>query len=346
MDRAKFKIFIKWYRNKLKGYVKVKGKPILVHPKTNNVYEITDGPTVVGVKLQKGEYPTFTIKGINYGLHRVKCETFKKIPNEINPSKAIPNHLDGDKWNCDVDNLEWTDYTGNIIHAFKSGLRTDNVMGVAEDIIDGGVYEFYSYSDFSRQINIHSGYLSLYMKKPKNYPFLRRYVITLKGQERPNITKDDIWKAGIGTEMPIKVKDTQTGDVKLFTSFTGMKKSLGVNYAQKERFIAGKTFVFGKGRHLVTVLTDYDEIMKAFETDPNFLNRNMDHVKYVTVKPKKVEVTFPNKTIAVYNSLRECADKLGVTFPALQKRLSSYNGNWKDHKIKYLSTNLTSPARK
>lgn len=58
-------------------------------------------------------------------LHRLLAEYF--IPNP----KCLPqvNHKDGNKLNCNLDNLEWVTIQENIIHAYKHGLM-HHVAGV------------------------------------------------------------------------------------------------------------------------------------------------------------------------------------------------------------------------
>lgn len=57
------------------------------------------------------------IKRIN--IHRLLARFF--IPNPFN--KPIVNHIDGNKWNNNLNNLEWVTGQENMQHAYKSGLR-------------------------------------------------------------------------------------------------------------------------------------------------------------------------------------------------------------------------------
>lgn len=59
-------------------------------------------------------------------VHKLVCEYF--IPNPNNHSQA--NHLDKNKLNCHVDNLEWVSHRENGTHRWLTDKKTSRFIGV------------------------------------------------------------------------------------------------------------------------------------------------------------------------------------------------------------------------
>lgn len=52
-------------------------------------------------------------------LHRLVAKTFLHNPKNL----PVINHIDGNKLNCHVDNLEWCSHSYNLQHAYDTGLK-------------------------------------------------------------------------------------------------------------------------------------------------------------------------------------------------------------------------------
>lgn len=82
-------------------------------------------------KIDKGGYLTIPSMRNNEGrlkstkVHRLVAQAF--IPNP--DFKPQVNHVDGDKQNNRVDNLEWCTHSENTLHSYRIGLQKSNGRG-------------------------------------------------------------------------------------------------------------------------------------------------------------------------------------------------------------------------
>jgi len=86
-------------------------------------------------------------------VHRIIAKIF--IPNL--QDKPCVNHIDGNKANNNIKNLEWVSYSENNQHAVDNGLRNDNKTTYQYDEEMNLLNEFNSLSEASRKTNIHKG---------------------------------------------------------------------------------------------------------------------------------------------------------------------------------------------
>lgn len=121
--------------------------------------EVIDVNTLKVVKTQTvgADYSNVFIydplknKERNIKVHRLVALAWVKNPD--NRRFYMVNHINGIRSDNRKENLEWTDYTGNIRHAFDNGLRTDNMPCRVRNVYTKEVTEFTSIS----QANIFMG---------------------------------------------------------------------------------------------------------------------------------------------------------------------------------------------
>lgn len=108
-------------------------KPIIIeHQKTNyeitstgKVFNLKTGKELKGYVLNSG-YQMVTLfinkQKKNYQVHRLMAMTFLDNPKKL----PVVNHIDGNKSNNNLSNLEWVSYSQNSKHAQDKGLIKQN----------------------------------------------------------------------------------------------------------------------------------------------------------------------------------------------------------------------------
>lgn len=83
--------------------------------------------------------------------HRAICLVFKDYDSNVN--SLVVNHKDGNTSNNTIDNLEFTTYLLNNIHAVETGLRGDNKPVLCKDLKTGKVLRFKSIGSCGKHFN-------------------------------------------------------------------------------------------------------------------------------------------------------------------------------------------------
>lgn len=105
--------------------------------------------------------------GKNYRVNRLVAQTF--IPNPTNLPQV--NHIDGNKANNRVDNLEWCTQSENQLHAVKTGLQTSGASDyrskpVVQLTLTGDVVAVYAgVKEAARITGLSVGNISMVLNK-------------------------------------------------------------------------------------------------------------------------------------------------------------------------------------
>jgi len=158
---------------------------------------IINNKTGVALKVDKNQHGYLRVglyQDINgrsvakkYGVHRLVAATF--LPNPKKYDQV--NHIDGDKTNNAVDNLEWTDSYGNMTHAVNTGLTKNNVPVMLYNKDTRESKGFRSIEQLASYLKVPGISLIPNIKYSKKYPFMGKYVMTLDETLLLNRPKSD-----------------------------------------------------------------------------------------------------------------------------------------------------------
>lgn len=98
----------------------------------------------------------------DYLIARLVATTF------LGESNLTVNHIDGNRFNNNINNLEWVSLTDNIRHAFNTGLMDSCCHKIKLIDKKGNEYYFISLSQCSKYLGKSKGYLSNNIIKGKS----------------------------------------------------------------------------------------------------------------------------------------------------------------------------------
>lgn len=158
-------------------YLSMKKIDLFINPKAyqideyGNIYSNLSKKYLKSFVTSKG-YRSIELQGKKYLVHRLVLQAFNPI-NE----KLDCNHIDGNKLNNHISNLEWLTRKQNIHHAIKKGLHDNGAawrkagnLKRAKDsmiqILDTETGIFYnSMRECSKAFGFNNGYISLKIKR-------------------------------------------------------------------------------------------------------------------------------------------------------------------------------------
>ena len=274
-------------------------------------------------------YPTVHLRGLGtFTLHRLLAQVFLKVPPGID--NPIVNHLDGIKTNNDLSNLEWTSYSGNIVHAYLNGLRTDNRPLLLKDLVTGEIRRFNSLQEASRHFKVNGSEIHRYLTNGALVPWKKRFELVYDGDDWRGLTGDDVGKVNNGQSKEIVV--VREDVVIIFSSISDASRTLGISLYRLYNALAKNTTVDGM---TVKYLDEYDGSVENVE-------RPMGH-KSTIVRPNFKRSPVPINVTDLstgervqWESCEEFARIYGVTKSAIQRSIGKNNGRWRQFLVEYI----------
>lgn len=222
------------------------------------------------------------------------------LPNDDFVKRPFVNHIDGDKGNNALSNLEWCSSTENVNHALETGLNTSGSPMKVRDVKTGKVTVYRSINSMLMALGITAGssFASITSKLP-GYLLKKRYEIKLVGDDSP-------WY-----HESIDPSDFNHG--KSYFTITVRDKLTGV----ERKFNRVKQFVetYGLTKQSVTL----DQLILLFEE--RYPNCVVSYDRNALKGPYYV-LDIQDRVLEVFTSIQAISERIGRTKAELQVDLS------------------------
>ena len=183
-----------------------------------------------GIDTRSG-YKSIGIGTALFRVHKIVAETF--IPNPDN--KPLVNHIDGNKTNNCITNLEWATHGENVQHAYDTGLKITRGI-IQYDLKMNKISEFNSAGEASRKLNISSTLISGCLTKYKGAQYTGDFIFRY-ADEPLDLTPITIIK---GNSKRVIQYDLHGNEIKKFDSIKIASEELKINSDSISGVCSGK----------------------------------------------------------------------------------------------------------
>lgn len=263
-------------------------------------------------------------------IHRLLALTF--LPKPDHPVDELDvNHIDGVKTNNAIENLEWATRSENCLHAYKTGLRTDNTPILVKDLRDNSIVRYYSLQECARAFKC-DGALIFHHLLPENRGKVswNFYILIREGEEWPIVDESQIGKFRNGTAKALVATNSDKNESIIFESIGAAAEHFGYKpktltmhlLRYKDKPYNGWVFKYIDDPSLV----DESNIVRLKKT-----------WKRAPRKPVPIRVTnTQTNEVKEWVSGEAFATVLGVSKNTFQARVQRNDGYWNEYRVEYI----------
>lgn len=285
------------------------------------------------------KYCSVSINSTNVNVHRILAIAFLDKPEHLKNysfKDLDVNHIDGNKFNYKLSNLEWTTRKENCLHAYRTGLRTDNKPVLVKDLRDNSIKKFYSIEECARYFRVSGSIIRLRLNNIiKSKIWFNFFQVILEGDEWPEVDENLIGKYSNGSPKPVIAISNTDAPSLIFESAGTCAAYFKVKAA---------TLISWIRLNIKSSITDWSF---KYIDDPTLIDRNK-----IIKREKIIKTTYYKKpsipikvfdmqlnSTQIYNSCAEFAGLLSINVNTLQKHIWRTKGIYKHYKIEYLINN-------
>lgn len=181
------------------------------------------------------------------GRYRVLSLVFLRYPTS--PFMLDVNHIDGFRNHDRIENLEWVTRQGNCHHAYRNGLRSDNIPTLVKDYFKNTVEEYHSISAAGLSIGVDDETVRYKLYKNPNKLYRGRFLFRRKDELETNPwpSYEDLNKNG-GVRRLICTYNVFTKEHQTYLGMVELQESLGFTTKDVHlaKFILEQQKKFGK----------------------------------------------------------------------------------------------------
>ena len=251
---------------------------------------------------------------LTWGLHRLLAYVFIPYVGDLND--LVVNHIDGDKTNNCLENLEWTTHKGNLEHAGRMGLSSKCTPISIRNTFTGEVKHYPSITECSRQIGIHKDTINYRVTIGEERVFLDGCQYRVKTNQAW-FTPNDLTIAMLAnsTSKSIQMLDIKTNHVTTYAKLSDLSDHLRISPSSITRLLSVSD------QPVITGLKQ----LKMTEDVSDWINYDHPYLELEKTTGKRVVVIINDQTKEefIVESAIQCADIMFLKPTTMNYRLKS-----------------------